>query len=72
MGPACRRPAKLAVYFVNRFHAALGYRSVYDYETLSTFLAEFGFKDIRCCEMSKSEHDAFWGNASKRLDRGGT
>ena len=46
-----------AVYVINRFHTAWGHRIIYDYETLSALLAEFGFKDIRRCEMSKSEHE---------------
>lgn len=46
-----------SVYVVNHFHTAWGHQIIYDFDTLSALLAEFGFKDVRQCEMSKSEHE---------------
>jgi len=45
-------------YVVNRFHTAWGHQIVYDYDTLVGVLAQYGFRDIRRCEMSKSIHEA--------------
>lgn len=44
------------VYAVNYFHTTWGHKIIYDFESLSHFLEEVGFKDITQCEMSKSNH----------------
>lgn len=46
------------VYVINRFHTTWGHQIIYDYDTLVGLLEECGFKDVRQCEMSKSEHEA--------------
>ena len=50
-----RIPAE-PVYVVNRFHTTWGHQIVYDFNTLAKLMEDFGFKDIRRCEMSKSNH----------------
>ena len=49
------------VFAVNYFHTSWGHKIVYDFETLSCFLTEVGFKDISLCEMSKSGHSVLNG-----------
>ena len=48
----------LPVYTVNYFHTTWGHQIIYDPETLIRFLEEVGFKGVRQCEMSKSDHAA--------------
>lgn len=47
----------LPVYVINRFHMTWGHQIIYDFDTLAKLMAEFGFKDICRCEMSKSIHE---------------
>ena len=48
----------MPVYTVNYFHTTWGHKIIYDPETLTRILEETGFKDIRQCEVSKSDHAA--------------
>ena len=48
-------------YVLNRFHTAWGHQIVYDHDTLVGLLSQYGFRDIRRCEMSKSAHEALSG-----------
>jgi predicted SAM-dependent methyltransferase len=50
-----------AVFVINRFHTAWGHQIVYDKATLSDLLEQNGFKNIRSCEVSQSEHPALNG-----------
>ena len=50
-----------AVFVINRFHTAWGHQIVYDAETLTDLLEQVGFKDVRPCEVSHSEHAALNG-----------
>ena len=46
------------LYVVNKFHTAWGHQIIYDRETLIGLIQEYGFKDVRFCEIGKSSHEA--------------
>ena len=44
-----------ALNVINKFHTSWGHQIIYDKETLSALLKENGFRNIRVCEIGKSE-----------------
>ena len=47
------------LHIINKFHTAWGHRIIYDRESLESLMKEHGFKDIRICEIGKSDIPAF-------------
>ena len=45
------------VYVINQFHTSWGHQIIYDKETLGQLMTDIGFKDIKSCEVGKSEHE---------------
>ena len=48
-----------ALHVINKFHLAWGHQIIYDRDSLVNLLEEHGFKDIRFCDIGKSEIATF-------------
>ena len=53
-GGGCPLPAT-ALSVINKFHTSWGHRIIYDRETLTQMLEEYGFRNVRVCEIGKSD-----------------
>lgn len=54
-GGSCAKLPATPLHIINKFHTAWGHQIIYDKDNLSALLEECGFRNIRSCEIGKSE-----------------
>lgn len=53
-GGGCSLPAT-ALNVINKFHTSWGHQIIYDKEAITKMLEEYGFGNVRICEIGKSD-----------------